>query len=55
MKILSNIRTINLLKKKYEYLFKKYCLIRNRHKTKSLTNLTYRNFIKEMKNFDNFL
>ena len=39
------------VKEKYEHLFKKYFLIRNRHKMKSLTDLAYRNFIKEMKNF----
>ena len=43
-----------LIKKKYEYLFKKYFFIRNKYETKDLTSLTYRNFIKDIKNFDNF-
>ena len=42
------------IKKKYEYLFKKYFFIRNKHETRTLTRFTYKNFIKEMKNFDNF-
>ena len=42
------------IKKKYGYLFKKYFFIRNKHETRTLTRFVYRNFIKDMKKFDNF-
>ena len=42
------------IKKKYDYLFKKYFIIRNKYESRDLKVLTYRNFIKDIKYFDNF-
>lgn len=42
------------IKNKYRYLLDKYFFIRNKYETKKLTSLIYRNFIKDIKDFDNF-